>query len=274
MKICKRSLASRVRLFRGTLIAILLAGPVVYNEAAVYTVSSGIYSLSYDDSQNGFTEWSANGANQLGLQTLYYSVNGNPAIQLTSPIISTSLGFAKSITATYPVFNNLSVNNRVSLNGNTLSESIQFVNTSGSAVDISIFQYSQFVLGGPGYAGNQTVNMTPAVGGGYATTSQMGGGLMLGWQGDAPGFTTLVQADGSGAPFGAFIGLGSNLNNTTVIANNTYAVFGYEFSGTVANGNTLTVSENATFPVPEPSSLALISAGMFVLTVIVRRRRS
>lgn len=275
MKIWKWSFASRVRLYAGTLVVILFAGPVVHSEAAIYTVSSGIYSLSYDGSQNGFTEWSANGVNQLALQTLYYSVNGGPVTQLAGATVATSSGFSKSITATYPVFNNLNVNNKVILNGNILSESIQFLNSGGSAADISIFQYSSFVLGGAGYAGNQTVGMTPAVGGGFATTSQTGGGLTLGWQGDVPGFGTLVQANGSGAPFGAFIGVGNSLDNSTLTANNTFAVFGYQFSGTVAAGNSLTVSETAAFPVPvpEPSSMALVVSGMFALAFVLRRRR-
>jgi hypothetical protein len=117
--------------------------------------------------------------------------------------------------------------------------------------------------------------MTPASGGGYAIANQTGGGLALGWQGDAPGFNTLVQANGSGAPFGAFIGSGTDLNNTTLTANNTFAVFGYEFYGNVAQGNLLSISETAAFPVlvPEPATMALISAGMVVLALVLRQRR-
>jgi hypothetical protein len=130
---------------------------------------------------------------------------------------------------------------------------------------MKIFQYSDFILGGPGAAGSQTVNMTPASGGGYAIANQTGGGLALGWQGDAPGFNTLVQANGSGAPFGAFIGSGTDLNNTTLTANNTFAVFGYEFYGNVAQGNLLSITE--------PATMALISAGMVVLALVLRQRR-
>lgn len=277
MKTLETSFASRVRLYQGALIAMLLVGSAVQSGAALTSVSSGIYTLGYDSSQNGFTEWSMNGANQLAVQTLYYSVNGGPVTQLTSAHVTTSSGFSESITATYPVFDGLSVNNKAILNGNILSESIQLFNSGSSAVDISIFQYSSFVLGGASYAGNQTVQMkTAAMDGGYATTAQSGGGFTLNWQGDVPGFTTLVQADGSGVPFGAFIGVGNNLDNSTLTANNTFAVFGYQFSGTVANGNTLTVSETATYPVPvpEPSFMALITLGMFALVIVSRRRRT
>lgn len=275
MKNQKKSFVSRVRLYLGALIAILLGGSAVQSMALVYTINSGIYSASYDSSQNGFTSWSKSGANQLALQTLYYSVNGGPVSQLTGAAVTTSSGFTASITAAYSISGGISINDVLTLNGSTLGESIQFNNLSGSTVNMKIFQYSDFVLGGPGAAGSQTVNMTPSSGGGYAIANQTGGGLALGWQGDAPGFTTLVQANGSGAPFGAFIGSGTDLNNTTLTALNTFAVFGYEFSGNVAQGNLLTVSETAAFPlpVPEPSALVLISSGMFGLALMFRQRK-
>ncbi len=274
MKICKKSFASEVWLFQCVSIAILLGGSVIQSMALVYTINSGTYSASYDSSQNGFTSWSASGANQLALQTLYYSANGGPVTQLTGAAVSTSSGFTASITAAYSISAGISINDVLTLNGSTLGETIQFNNLSGSTVNMKIFQYSDFVLGGPGAAGSQSVSMTPASGGGYAIANQTGGGLKLGWQGDAPGYTTLVQANGSGAPFGPFIGLGTDLNNTTLTAINTFAVFGYEFSGSVAQGNLLSVSETAAYPspVPEPSIVALISSGMFALALISRRR--
>jgi hypothetical protein len=275
MKNQKKTFVSRVRLYQGALIAILLGGSAVQSMALVYTINSGIYSASYDSTQNGFTSWSKSGANQLALQTLYYSANGGPVTQLTGAAVSTSSGFVSSITAAYPISGGMSINDVLTLNGSTLGETIQFNNISSSTVNMKIFQYSDFVLGGAGFAGSQTVNMTPASGGGYAIANQTGGGLQLGWQGDVPGYTTLVQANGSGAPFGPFIGLGTDLNNTTLSAINTFAVFGYEFSGSVPQGNLMSVSETAAFPlpVPEPSSLAFISSVMVVLGLIFRQRR-
>ncbi|MGA3163842.1 MAG: PEP-CTERM sorting domain-containing protein [Verrucomicrobiota bacterium] len=278
MKNLKTSFANRVRSFRGALIAILLASSVVRSEATLYTInytsSGNAYSATYDGSQNGFTVWSQNGANQLALQWLYYSINGGPVTQLTSTSVTTgNAGSGKKITVNYAIPDG-TLQEIVTFTGYNLSESIRFNNTSGGDLNnVSIFQYSDFVLGGSGYAGSQTVSMTPASGG-YAYAYQSGGGLTLTWNGDAIGYTTLVQADSSGAPFGAFTGSG-NLNNTTLTANNTSAVFGYEFSGSVANGNFLTISENTTFPdpVPEPSSLALISSGMLAVALIFRQRR-
>ena len=281
MRIIDQSNVSLGRWSQHTAIAILFSISLVQSQATIYTVNSTVngntYSASYDNSLNGFTAWSENGANQLSLQSLYYSVNGGPVTPLTGAIVNTgSSGFTSQyITATFSTPSG-GIADTLTINGNTLNESIQFNNLSAGAVNFSLFQYSDFVLGGSGAAGSQTVTMTPASGGGYATAHQSGGGLALTWNGDVPSGTTLVQANSSGAPFGPFIGLGSNLDNATLAAINTYAVFGYEFSGSVLSGNLLTVSENATYPspVPEPSSMALISSGMFVLALISRRRRN
>jgi hypothetical protein len=281
MKIRNWSFAGTARLCRGVLFAFILAGLAVQAEATVYTINSTVngstYAASYDSSINGFTTWSANGANQLALQSLYYSINGGSVSQLTGAIVNTgSSGFTSQyITATYATSAG-SIADTLTINGNVLSEAIQFNNLTANPLNVSIFQYSDFVLGGSSAAGSQTVNMTPASGGGYATANQSGGGLALTWNGDAPSGTTRVQANSSGSPFGAFIGLGSDLDNATLAAINTHAVFGYEFSGSVLSGNLLTISENAAYPspVPEPSSGALISAGMLGLFLSVRRRRS
>jgi hypothetical protein len=278
MKNLKKLFASKGRWCKVVLVAFFFAGLVVKSEAVLYTVTSGSFSASYDSTQNGFTMWSGGAVNQLALQSLYASINGGPVSLLTGAVVNTgSSGFTgKYITVTYSTLAG-SIADTLTISGSTLGESIQFNNLTASAANISIFQYSDFVLGGPVAAGSQTVNMTPApVSGGYAVVSQSGGGYTLTWQGDAPGFTTLVQANSSGSPFGAFIGSGTDLNNTTLAAINTHAVFGYEFSGSVLSGNILSVSENAAFPapVPEPSSVALISWGMLFLALISRRRSS
>jgi len=279
MKLLKKSFVSRARLFQCALFAFLFAGFAVKSEAMIYTVTSTVngtaYSASYDDSVNGFTSWAAAGANQLALQSLYYSENGGSVSLLTSPAVTTSSnGNVKKLIVTYSILGSGTLVDTMTVNGSTLGESIVFNNTSGTALNMKIFQYSDFVLGGPAAAGSQTLNITPSpVDGGYATANQSGGGRTLTWNGDAPGFTTLVQADSSGSPFGAFIGSATDLDNTTLTANNTYAVFGYEFYGSVGAGGKLSISETSAFPVPEPSSVALISSGMLALALLRRRRR-
>jgi len=277
MKILKKSFVSRARLFKGALFAYLLAGIVVQSEATIYTVTSTVnstaYSASYDTSVNGFTSWTSGGVNQLALQSLYYSENSGAISLLTSPSVSTSgFGNSKNLIVTYSISGSGTVVDTMNVNGSSLGESIVFNNTSGTGLNMKIFQYSDFVLGGAGAAGSQTLGITPSpVNGGYAVAAQSGGGQTFTWKGDASGYTTLVQADSSGSPFGAFIGPATDLDNATLTASGN-AVFGYEFYGSVGTGNNLSISETSAFPVPEPSFVAMISAGMLALALLHRRR--
>jgi PEP-CTERM motif len=281
MKTLKSAFASRVRSYQSALIAMLLASSVVQSEATIYTVNNAIYTLSYDDSQSGFTVLSFNGVDQLALQSLYYNT-GSGITQLTGAAVNTgSSGHINPlyyIQVSYPIFGGMSIVDTMTLNGSTVGEKIQFLNTSGSTVNMSIYQFSHFVLGGLGDAGSQTVNMqlsSPV--GASANANQYGGGITLGWSGFATANgtsgTTLVQADSGGGLFGAFTGSPTDLNNTTLNATDTYAVFGYEYSGSVDNNQSLTVSAVGQLAVPEPSSFALISFGMLAVSLISRRRR-
>jgi hypothetical protein len=267
MKILKNCFVGRVQPYHGALIALLLTGSVFRSEATIYTISSSPSVVTFDTTQ-GLTGWQENGGvNQLSLQSLYYSVNGGAVSLLTSPTV-VQLNSA-TLTATYSVSGVVSVADRITVNGNTLGEQIKFTNLSGSPTTISIFQYSDFVLGGvPG----QTLNMT-VINTTQATASQSGGGATLTWSGQATGGSVEVQANGSGAPFGPFNGSATALNNTNLSASGT-AVFGYEFDAiNLVSSNSLTASETAALTVPEPSSVALICSGMIALALLNRQRR-
>ncbi len=273
MKILSKSFACWLRPVRFVLTAVLLAVTGMQSEAAIYTVSSvanGItYSASYDSSLNGLTAWSANAANQLDLQSLYYSVNGGPVSQLMSP--SVVLHGASSLTATYTVAGIVSAADTITLNGDTLGETIKFTNLSGTADTLSLFQYSDFVLGNA--PGSQTLNLS-VINGSQASANQSGGGVALQWLGQLTGGAVEVQASGSGAPFGPFLGGPPYaLDNTTLSALGN-AVFGYEFDAiNLASGNSLTASETAALVVPEPSSTALVVLGMFAVAAFYRIRK-
>ena len=269
MKILKKSFVLRTKLFRGGLIAILLTGFVVQSEATIYTLTSSPSVVTFDTS-SGLTGWQVNGGvSQLDLQSLYYSVNNGPVSLLTSPAVTTH--GSTSLTATYTVSGVVSVADAVTVNGDTLGEQIKFTNLAGTANTISIFQYSDFVLGNA--PGSQTLNMA-VINSTQASANQSGGGAVLQWLGQLTGGTVEVQANGSGAPFGPFNGSATSLNNTTLSASGT-AVFGYEFDAiNLAPSNSLTVSETAALAVPEPSSMVLISSGMLVLALLHRQRRA
>jgi len=267
MKILKKSFVGRAQMSQGALIAFLLTGLVVRSEATIYTLTSSPSVVTFDTS-SGLTGWQENGgANQLSLQSLYYSVGGGAVSALTGPAVVTH--GANGLTATYTVAGVVTVADAITVNGNTLGEQIKFTNLSGSASTISIFQYSDFILGSA--PGSQTLNMT-VINSTQASANQSGGGAALQWLGQLTGGAVEVQANGSGAPFGPFNGSATSLNNTTLSASGT-AVFGYEFDGSLAPSNSLTISETAALTVPEPSSVALICSGMIALALLNRRRR-
>lgn len=272
MKLCKKSFSCGVRLYQVVLTAILFAGLAVQSEATVYTISStanGItYSASYDSSLNALTAWSANGANQLGSQSLFYSVNGGSVSQLLGP--SVVVNGPTSLTAAYSVSGIASAADTITLNGNTLVESIKVKNLSSSAATLSLFQYSDFILGNA--LGGQTLNMT-VLNSSQSTANQSGGGIVLQWGGQLTGGAVEVQASNGGVPFGPFNGTATALNNAplSVFGN---AVFGYEFDSiNLGAGNSFTASETATLMVPEPSSSAVIALGMFAAATLFCTRR-
>jgi len=125
MKILKKSFAGRLWLLEGGLFAFSLAGFVVQSEATIYTVNSTAngtnYSAGYDTSLNGFTSWAANGANQLALQSLYYSENGGAISLLTSPSSVTTNSFLNQgkLTVTYSISGG-SVVDTMTVNGSSL----------------------------------------------------------------------------------------------------------------------------------------------------------
>jgi len=270
MKVCKKYFVNRARMFRGALFICLLAGHVIHGQAQTATsAANGItYTAGFDTGANALTSWTVGGVNQLVQQSLYYSLNNGPVMALTGSSASAS---GSTLTVSNYIANTISVVETLKLNGANATETIKFYNETGANNYISIFQYSDFVMGGSSAAGSQNLNMTTATGGGYAIANQTGGGgNTLNFKGFVASGTTEVQADSSGAPFGAFLGNASptTLDNTTLNASGN-AVFGYEFDGNIAAGNALTISE--VIAVPEPSSVALVSTGMLGLVWLHRR---
>jgi len=287
MKILKGSFASGVRLYRNALIAILFAGLVVRSGATIYTIGNGAgYNAQFDSSSASFIGWTV-GINQLVAESLYYSVDNGPVMSLTA------LGFTSAgktsvgstiydWTIKYGVGQAVTVYDHVLLTSpNVMNQTFTvFNNDLSGAHTVSLFQYFNFDLGGS--PASQNLILTPA--GNNSTTAaalQTGGGATLNWSGFIsginPGATTEVQADNSGALFGAFLGNPSpnSLDNVTLTASGSGTDFGYEFDVPLAAGAAYGVSEvGSIVMVPEPSSVALISSGMLVLALTFRSRRS
>lgn len=157
--------------------------------------------------------------------------------------------------------------------GNQLSDTIKVSNLSSSSQTISLFQFSDFVLGGPSAAGSQNVNMF-LNSSTQAQANQAGGGVSLIDQAQFVGTagTTEMEANASGSLFGPFVGPPYAIDNVTLNASGN-VVYAYEWDSTLSSNQAFSISGISTIAVPEPSSLALISSGMLVLTLLHRRRR-
>jgi hypothetical protein len=276
MKLLNKPLTHRVRLYQNTLVAILFAGAVIQSEAASFTLSNSFWNVKFDTAvSSGLPGGQVPGVVNLVEQSLYYSLGGGPLSSVTNFTLSlTQSGIANpKVTATYTSPGNLSVAAAYTLSGTVLSDTITLKNLSASSQTISLFQFSDFILGGA--AGAQMVNMISNSPTQYGA-NQTGGGISLQNQVQyigTSGATTEMQANGGGSHFGPFIGGPPyTLDNSTLNASGN-AVFAYEWDVVLAPNTSFIISETSTITVPEPSSLALIVSGMLGLALLYRRRQ-
>jgi hypothetical protein len=254
----------------------MFASTVVQSEAATYTLSDSTWNVTFNSAvSSGLPSGQVPGVVNLVEQSLYYSLNGGPL----SAVTNFSLSLTKSgiqnptITDTYTSAGNMSVAAAYTLNGTTLSDTIKLKNLSTSSQTISLFQFSDFILGGA--AGAQMVNMISNSSTIYGA-NQTGGGISLQNQVEfiGTGPTTEMQANGNGSLFGPFIGGPPyNLDNVTLNASGN-AVFAYEWDVTLTPNTSFQISESSQITVPEPSSMALMVSGMLGLALLYRRRRA
>jgi len=297
MKTLETSFASRVRLYLGALIAMLLAGSVVQSEAQITNITKiangHVTSVGFDPN-SGLDYWTINGVNQLSQESFYFNSGSGVTELNNSMIISESVSHTASPSSGY---NELSVAYDlgsgfeadftyvlgIAGNNYSLTPTIYIYNNnlSGSA-NISFYQFATFVLGNA--SGSQNVQMSTITPGSQYQAYQTGGGASLTdlVQPITPvgvTITTEMQAD-SGAPFGPS-NISANPLDTNPLAANQLAGsgsvdFAYEWDVTgLQAGTSFEISESSeTITVPEPSSMALVASGIFALALMSRRRIS
>jgi len=156
----------------------------------------------------------------------------------------------------------------------TIAESITINNPSAVSQTYHFYQYSDFDLAG--VAGNQSVLFT-ASGGSYKAvqTGLAGGSLVDTVTALSSGANVQPEVQAGlydGTQFGLMNGNPAPTLNNTLSAGLGDVVYAYEWDVTIApTTGALTISEIQT--VPEPSSVALISAGLFTVAWLARRRR-
>jgi len=273
----------RSRTHTGGIIAaftgVLLAATVIQSKAQTYTLSVSDSTMQFNLS-GGLTEWTAGGVNQLSDQWYYYSVGGGaeyPINDISAASTPTFSGLAlggriidTNLTTTYAnatISLTTSYTLQVQGSGSTLTSAITIENLSSTSQTIQFYQLSQFALGG--MSGGQTVQF-------LQTTNpfgvfQSGNGANL--NGTVSGFiggtsTSVEEMAGTGN-----LGLGNGLSappfDDNPLSATGNADFGYEFIATVASGSSVTLNELQT--VPEPSTAAVISAGLVVAGLLRRR---
>jgi hypothetical protein len=223
----------------------------------------------------GISSWTLNGINELSQQWFYYSVGGSPvnSIDTISPWSSPTLGgqvvlgtlVNTNLTETY-ANSTLSVKTKYTLgensSGATFSTAITLENVSSTSQTFNFYQYSHFGLGGSSSGQNVQFLGTTSP---YEVTQNGNGAFLTGTltalAGGSPSTAEEIAGVYDGTQFGLENGDAAPSFTDTSLSATGNVDFGYEFTATLAPGTSLSISEIQS--VPEPTSLALISAGLF-----------
>ncbi len=235
----------------------------------------------------GMNSWTINGQNQLQQQWFWFRVGSGPQSSLDSlgtPTISGGTGF-NFLDATYHG-TGFNIDILYVLNGGAtgggdwnsdITESISIANSSGGALDFHFFQYSDFRLANT--AGGSTVQILQNGDGFFSKATVMKGANQLAETIDQPladhaeaGVTsdfpnTLDRLNGVND-----LQLNDNLSaGPDATADATWAL---EWDRTIADGDSQDILKDKKLnvaPVPEPTSVALLSLGLGAF--ILRRSR-
>jgi len=251
-----------------------------------YTITSGGSSatLNLGDGSGGtgnlgMNDWDVGTGNQLAQQWFWYAI-GNAAPtsidQLPGSVMNASYAGPNNLTVTY-LNSQLSINIDYILTGNGVGsgsadvmEYIWIDNVSGSPVNLTFYQYSNFNLLGNN---NNTVNITGSSGD-YTAANQTTGG---------PGGTGVAEVILSPSAVGAEAGLAgptlSDVNNGT-LNGNTGPVTGnvawaFQWAETIDAGGEMDILKDKgleVMTIPEPSTVPLIALGMVALGLTLRRK--
>jgi large repetitive protein len=250
-----------------------------------YTLSSGGSSatLNLGDGTGGtgnlgMNDWDVGTGNQLNQQWFWYAIgSATPTSidQLPGETLNTSYAGANDLTVSY-VNSQVSINVEYHLHGDgvgsdsaDMMEYIWIDNISGSAVNFTFYQYSNFNLLGNN---NNNVNIYGSPGA-YTAANQTTGG---------PGGTGIAEVIVAPTAVGAEAGLAaptlSDVENGSLNGNMSAAgnvAWAFQWTATIAAGGELDISKDKglkVMTVPEPSTLALIALAMGALGLTLRRK--
>lgn len=261
------------------IVALTLATTVVGVKAQTYNISVSDSTMQINLT-DGLSGWTAGGVNQLANQWYYYSIGvgaENPINTISAPgtptfsglplggrIIDTNLtttyaNSALSLTTSYTL--------QVQGSGSTLNSAITLENLSGTNETFHFYQLSAFALGGT--SGGQTVQFLQTISPYGLSQTGNGGTLTVTTSGLTGGTSDSAEEMAGIGNFGLGTGNPAPTFNDSSLSATGNVDFAYEFTATVAPGSGVTINELET--VPEPSSLAVASAGLFVAGLLRRR---
>ncbi len=271
MKGPRERFASRERRFFGAFLGVLTVSLAMEASAATLSDKNSVITLDLGSSA-GMTSWSVDGNNQVNQQWFWFR-NGTSGpqfdISTINPTPTVSQLNARTLTALYANAQ-YGVQLTYTLSGGTLgtgnsklTEQINFYNySSSSSLDMHLFMYSDFSLGGPTYANAQNVSI--GTGGGDTTVVQKVNGTGLSNNVAMPfAPANRVEAEAYPQTYNALTTTsGYSLDNT---ANNGpgHITWALEWDSVLAPNTSLgTISVTDTLQVPEPSAMALVVLGL------------
>ena len=273
-----------LRMCRGGVIAglaaVTFAVSVVASKAQTNILAAQDTSVQVDLNYGQLVDWAVGGVNQLYDQSFWYS-QGNGAvnsISSISPWTTPTLTGGNDPTLTETYANGaVSVETLYTLQSQSvgsgkagLGTTIQFENVGTNSQTFHVYQYSAFVLNA--ISGGQSVKF-PGTTPPYAVEQTGNGAVLTGLITGVSGGTADSVEEVAGVIDGTQFGLGNGLNapvfNDTSLTATGSVDFGYEFTATLAPGQTMTISELQS--VPEPSSTALVAVGALAVGVLRRR---
>jgi hypothetical protein len=232
-------------------------------------------------SSSGMTDWFVDGGDQLNQQWVWFRVGSGPQFDISTlgaPTIST-LG-TKQLTALYQN-SQYGVQISYTLSGGTagtgtsrLSEQINFFNYTASPIDLHLYLYSDFTLGGPAFANLQNVSMTTTPDFGSVMQTVAGRpGLSNNVAVNEPPAITRFEVAPYPQTYNELTTTSNLLLNNNPAGGPGHFTWAMQWDSSVTNNGSLgTISITDTLQVPEPSTAALVLVA-FGVGAWVRKKR-
>lgn len=263
-------------------VALVVAGPV---QATPITLIDDNSSLTLNTTvPSGAFDWIVDGVNQLKRQNFYFRVgNSGPEQSLDTLVQGPSGAFDTNFSGTFDTFfvryfgPDFEIDLTYRLNGgvagsqtSSIVEQVSITNTGNSAIDFNLFKYADFDLAGTVLG--DTVEFV------NVNTIQQWDGLTRLETVTTPA-ATRREATFNGSTLAKLMDPTNpdNLSNTPLIGSPlgpSDVVWALQWTKKIDPGGTFNIDIGNSVMIPEPSTLALMTIGLFSTVVYGGRRRA